>query len=242
MFAALTGIGLSAAAGLNAYIPFLIVALLSRYTSLIDLPTAFAWIESWWAITIGAVLLVTELVLDKIPIVDHINDAVATAIRPTVGGLVFAASASAEQLDDSAWMREHPWIGAVGGVLVAGTVHFAKATARPVVNVGTVGLGAPVVSTAEDVTSVGLSLAAILAPILVIVVLAFLIWGFIAARRALQRWRARVGRVLPGSVVPAPPDIRSSGALEQATLPHAPPNDAPPTPGQPRETLPPPPL
>ena len=50
MIAALTGMGLSAAAGLNAYIPFLIVALIARFTDLITLPTSFAWIESWWAI------------------------------------------------------------------------------------------------------------------------------------------------------------------------------------------------
>jgi hypothetical protein len=235
MFVALTGIGLSAAAGLNAYIPFLVVALLARFTSLIDLPSSFAWIESGWAITIGAALLLTELVLDKIPIVDHINDAVATAIRPTVGGLVFAASASAEQLDNSAWMRDHPWIGAIGGAIVAGTVHVAKATARPVVNVSTVGLGAPVVSTAEDVTSVGLSFAAILAPILVIVVLAFLVWGFIAARRALRRWRATVGRVIPGSVVPAPDERVLSGPAHE-------PAHADPTQARPPEALPPPPL
>ena len=67
MIAALTGMGLSAAAGLNAYIPFLIVALIARFTDLITLPTSFAWIESWWAIGIGSILLIAELVLDKIP-------------------------------------------------------------------------------------------------------------------------------------------------------------------------------
>nr|WP_311197892.1 DUF4126 domain-containing protein [Ornithinimicrobium sp. INDO-MA30-4] len=56
MLAALTGAGLSAAAGLNAYIPFLIVALVARYTEVINLPTQFAWIESGWAIGIAAVL------------------------------------------------------------------------------------------------------------------------------------------------------------------------------------------
>ena len=57
MFAALTGIGLSAAAGLNAYIPFLVVALLDRFTTVVDLPAGYAWMSSWWAIGIGAVLL-----------------------------------------------------------------------------------------------------------------------------------------------------------------------------------------
>ena len=46
------GNGLSAAAGLNAYIPFLIVALIAKYTDVITLPASYAWMESWWAIGI----------------------------------------------------------------------------------------------------------------------------------------------------------------------------------------------
>ncbi|MEP6856069.1 MAG: DUF4126 domain-containing protein, partial [Pedococcus sp.] len=75
MIVALTGMGLSAAAGLNAYIPFLLVALLARFSDVLTLPQSYAWIESWWAIGIGALLLLTEVVLDKIPAVDTVNDA-----------------------------------------------------------------------------------------------------------------------------------------------------------------------
>ena len=95
MIAALTGTGLSAAAGLNAYIPFLIVALVARFTDVITLPATYAWIESWWAIGIGSLLLLSEVVLDKIPAVDTVNDAVQTFIRPAMGGLIFAATAAA---------------------------------------------------------------------------------------------------------------------------------------------------
>ena len=54
MIAALTGMGLSAAAGFNAYIPFLIVALVARFSDFITLPQSYAWIESWWADISGA--------------------------------------------------------------------------------------------------------------------------------------------------------------------------------------------
>ena len=99
MIAALTGMGLSAAAGLNAYIPFLVVALLARFTDVVVLPTGFEWMESWWAIGIGAVLLLTEVTLDKVPAVDSVNDAVQTFIRPSMGGLMGAATAGAITLD-----------------------------------------------------------------------------------------------------------------------------------------------
>ena len=193
MIAALTGMGLSAAAGLNAYIPFLIVALVARFTDVITLPATYAWIESWWAIGIGAVLLLSEVVLDKIPAVDSVNDAVQTFIRPAMGGLVFAATAAAAELDSSTWMAAHPWVGIVRGVVVSGLVHTGKVAARPVVNMGTAGFGAPVVSTAEDGASVGLSLAALFAPLLCLVALILLAWVLIAGSLRVRRWRRRRG-------------------------------------------------
>ena len=105
MIAVLTGMGLSAAAGLNAYIPFLVVALIAKYTDLIVLPSAYGWIESWWAIGIGSALLLTEVVVDKVPAVDTVNDAVQTFIRPTMGGLLAAATAGAAELDKSVEMQ-----------------------------------------------------------------------------------------------------------------------------------------
>jgi hypothetical protein len=201
VIAALTGMGLSAAAGLNAYIPFLIVALIARFTDLITLPATYAWIESWWAIGIGSVLLLSEVVLDKIPAVDSVNDAVQTFIRPAMGGLIFAATAAAEDLDNSAWMASHPWVGIVLGVVVSGLVHAGKTAARPVINVGTAGFGAPVVSTAEDGISAGLSLAALFAPLLCLLALIVLAWVLIAGTLRVRRKRRRrdssLARVAP---------------------------------------------
>lgn len=189
MLELLTGMGLSAAAGLNAYIPFLVVALLARFTDVVVLPSGYTWIESGWAIGIAAVLLLAEVVLDKVPAVDTVNDAVQTFIRPSVGGLVFAASSAAGRLDHSTWMQEHSWVSVVLGVVVAGLVHTGKMTARPVVNGATVGLGAPVVSTAEDGVSTLLSLLAVLAPVLVVLALGLLVWLFVWMWLRVRRWR-----------------------------------------------------
>ena len=189
MIAVLTGMGLSAAAGLNAFIPFLVVALIARFTDIITLPQEFAWIESWWAIGIGAVLLFTEVVLDKIPAVDTVNDAVQTFIRPSVGGLIFAATSAAVEIDQSTWMAEHPWVGVGLGVIVSGLVHTGKVVARPPINAGTLGMGAPVVSAAEDTASVGLSLIAIFLPVLVVVALLLLGVGLFLLYRKIRRWR-----------------------------------------------------
>jgi hypothetical protein len=187
VIAALTGMGLSAAAGLNAYIPFLVVALVAKFTDVITLPASYAWIESWWAIGIGAVLLLAEVVLDKVPAVDTVNDAIQTFVRPASGGLIFAATTAASEIDNSAWMAQHPWVGVVLGIVVSGLVHSGKMAARPVVNATTLGAGAPVVSTVEDGASVGLSLLAIFLPVLGLLVLLalawFLVWAWLRVRR-----------------------------------------------------------
>ena len=94
MFAALTGAGLSAAAGLNAYIPYLVVALLARFTDVITLPSGFSWVESTPSIVIASILLVGEIIIDKIPAFDSVNDALGTIVRPASGAVVFAGTAS----------------------------------------------------------------------------------------------------------------------------------------------------
>lgn len=200
MLAALTGAGLSAAAGLNAYIPFLIVALISRFTDVITLPAQYAWIESNWAIGGATVLLLGEVVLDKIAVVDHINDAIGTFIRPATGGLIFAATAAAEDLEKgSSFMQDNPWVGVLLGIVTAGIVHTGKAVTRPVVNGSTLGMGTPVVSAAEDTASIGLSLVAIFLPVLVIFVLLLVLWGLFMLWRAANSRRRRRDQLATGS-------------------------------------------
>jgi hypothetical protein len=197
MLATLTGLGLSAAAGLNAYIPLLLVGVLARWTEVVSLPPEFAWIQSEWVLAAVAVLLAAEVVLDKVPLVDHVNDMVQTFVRPAVGGVIFAATAAAQQVDASPWMREHPWVGWLAGVAVAALVHAGKAGARPVVNTTTLGTATPLVSAAEDGASLALSLVALFAPLLVLAGL--LLLGLVMFL-ALRRRRRRRRRQRPGAV------------------------------------------
>ncbi|GIH74051.1 DUF4126 domain-containing protein [Planobispora longispora] len=200
MLAALTGLGLSTAAGLNAYIPLLVVGLLANTTDQVRLPQEFAWLANGWVLGIIGVLLLAEIVLDKVPVVDSVNDMIQTVVRPASGGVVFSATEAAARLDGSTWMAEHPWVSWVLGIGVALAVHVMKTTARPVVNASTAGVGAPVVSTVEDAGSLGISLVAIFLPVLVLVVvagLALLAWWVIRKVRRRRRMRGR-GGVRPG--------------------------------------------
>ena len=115
----LTGLGLATASGLNAYIPLLALGLLSRFTDLVTLPHGWAWLENGWVMAIVAVLLVVEIVADKIPALDSVNDAIQTFVRPTSGGIVFGSGTAAQTTpvtDPGAFAQSGQWIPIVVGV------------------------------------------------------------------------------------------------------------------------------
>jgi len=158
----LTAFGLSASAGLNAYIPLLIVAV-SAKIGLLTLGEQFEPLTSWWAIGVLIVLGIIELLVDKVPAADTVNDIINTFIRPAAGAILFAASANA--ITDV-----NPIFSVILGILVAGSVHTGKMLLRPAVTVTTGGVGNPIVSTIEDVISATTSLLAILLPWMVLLV------------------------------------------------------------------------
>ncbi|MBV6402755.1 MAG: hypothetical protein CNIPEHKO_03068 [Anaerolineales bacterium] len=169
-----TAFGLSASAGLNAYIPLLIVGLVARYTNLLNLSQPWDTLSNPWIILMLCILVIIEMLADKVPAVNHINDVIQTFIRPTAGAIAFAASANV--VTDVS-----PVLALAAGLLVAGTVHVAKAGAlRPAVTATTGGAGNVPVSIAEDIISTVLSIVAIILPILIgtliIVVGAFIIY------------------------------------------------------------------
>jgi hypothetical protein len=186
----LTGFGLATAAGLNAYIPLLALGLLSRFTDLVTLPHGWAWLENGWVMTIVAALLVVEIVADKIPALDSINDAVQTFVRPTAGGIVFGSGTAAQTsavADPGAFAQSGQWIPVAIGVVTALVVSLTKSTVRPAANVATAGMAAPVLSIVEDITSVGLVFLAILVPVLVLVAVLALVWAVIRIVRRRRR-------------------------------------------------------
>jgi uncharacterized membrane protein len=148
---------------------------------LVKLQAPFDLMGSWWAIGLLAVLLVIEIVADKIPAVDTINDGIQTFIRPAAGAILFAGSANVIT-------EIHPILSLGAGLLVAGGVHATKSVARPVVTVSTAGIGNPVVSTIEDIIALIVSLLAIVLPIIAAILLAaFLIFIILFVRLWRQR-------------------------------------------------------
>lgn len=161
----LSAFGLSASAGLNAYIPLLVVALLGRFTNLITLHPPWDTLTNSWVIVLLVVLALIEFFADKIPAVNHINDLIQTFIRPTAGAIVFAASANVIT-------EIHPVLALALGLLVAGGVHATKALAvRPAVTATTGGAGNVPVSMLEDLTAALVSILAVVVPVVIACVL-----------------------------------------------------------------------
>lgn len=180
--------GLSASAGLNAYIPLLAVALLGRFTNLIQLNSPWDAITSWWVIGALVVLSIIEFFADKVPAVNHINDLIQTFIRPAAGAVLFAASAKV--ISDV-----HPIFAMILGVLVAGSVHAVKSVAvRPAVTATTAGTANVPVSIAEDVVSTIVSVISVVIPALVVLLgILFVSWViWLMWRRANRATRARI--------------------------------------------------
>ena len=194
MLELLAGSGLAVAAGLNAYIPLLVLGLAGRFVPGVELPTGWAWLENGWVLAILVVLLVIELVADKIPAVDSVNDLIQTVVRPAAGGIAFgtgAATTTAVVTDPAAFFSSSAWVPVALGVVLALATHGVKATTRPLVNTATAGVGGPAISVVEDVSSLALSVLAILVPVLVVLALGGLVWLVLGTRARPRKRRGR---------------------------------------------------
>jgi hypothetical protein len=171
--------GLSASAGLNAYIPLLVIGVIAHYTNLIKLTSPYDALANPYILILIGILLIIEMLADKVPVANHINDLIQTFVRPAAGAIAFAASTNLIT-------GINPILALACGLLVAGSVHVAKsAVVRPAVTATTGGAGNVPVSIAEDVTSTVVSLLSILVPVamvvLIIIAIVLIIWWW--ARR-----------------------------------------------------------
>ncbi|SEE10689.1 DUF4126 domain-containing protein [Ruania alba] len=186
----LTGSGLALSAGLNAYVPMLVMGLLARFTTLVTLPPSWVWLTNDWVLIVLAVLLVIEVVADKVPAVDHVNDILQTLVRPTAGGIVFAAGSGAvtpATTDPGEFFTSAAMVPFVCGAILALLTHLGKAGVRAGVNLSTAGVGAPVASTVEDISAVALTALALVLPVLVLVFVAAAVVVVIQMRRKRLR-------------------------------------------------------
>jgi uncharacterized protein DUF4126 len=181
-----TALGLSTAAGLNAYIPLLTVGLLNRYTDLIDLPAPWDDLGDPLVLGVVGVVGVADFIGDKVPIVDHVLHVIGTVIAPVVGGVLAFASATAFDVS--------PGLTVPLGVAAALATQVGRTAARPVSTVTTGGGANPVVSFAEDGLSGALSITALVWPVVTAVLAVIVLVGVFLLWRKWSQFRSRIQR------------------------------------------------
>ena len=181
----LAAFGLSGSAGLNAWLPLFLSAVLDRL-GVVELAAPFDQFSSTTGLVVLGALMTLDLVGDKIPVVDNALHVVGTVVAPLSGAALFAG-----QTGDT---TDLPTLVAVllgGGT--AGVIQLGRSALRAASTATTAGVGNPVLSAAEDVGAGALTAVAFLFPVLAFLAVAAIgvaLWlsiarlrGRLAARR-----------------------------------------------------------
>ena len=142
-----SGIGLASCAGLRAFLPLFAVGLAGR-AEVIQLGRGFGWLASTPALVVLGTAVMAELLADKIPVVDHLLDALGLFVKPLAGTLAMAST-----LSDTSPLAAVV-LAFILGLPVASAVHLAKAKVRLVSSLATGGIANPLQSAAEDAVSI----------------------------------------------------------------------------------------
>jgi len=190
-----TPLGLAFASCLNAYLPLLAFALSVRWLHLYTVNPHFAFITQSWFIAALVILTLLDFVADKIPLIDHLWNAVHTFVRPIAGAVVaVVASSHALPVTHITAVTSHSGSGAavvalstipitgvgllviliIGGLLAA-LSHTTKATARLVSTITTAGFLNIVLSLVEDVLVLIVILLSLFASTTMLILLALFV-------------------------------------------------------------------
>lgn len=167
----LLGISLAAAVGFRIFIPLLIMSLAS-ITGHLSLSSGFEWIGTLPALIVFAAAALFELGAYFIPFIDNLLDTISgpTAV---VAGTVVMASSIVEMEPLLKWT-----LAIIAGGGAAGVVQSLTTITRGASSLTTGGLGNPVVAATETTASVGISMLAIIFPLMMgSFVLILLIWS-----------------------------------------------------------------
>lgn len=181
--AVLAALGLSGAAGLNAWLPLFVSALLDRL-DLVDLSGPFDDFSSTTGLIVLGALTTADFVGDKVPVVDSVLHGAGTVIAPISGALLFLGPTADETSLPTI-------VSLVVGALVAGSVHAGRSSLRPVSTATTGGLANPAVSFGEDVTAGVITALAFVVPVLAAALVLAVLVALVVVWRRLRRALAR---------------------------------------------------
>lgn len=167
------------ASGIRLYFVVCAVGLLG-YLDYVDLPQGLKVLEHPWVIGAAGFMLAMEFLVDKIPGLDTLWDALHTFVRIPAGALL-AAGASGDTLNALTVVA-----GLVGGTITAGT-HFTKTGSRAAINTSPEPVSNWAASFTEDAMVLGGIWFAFQHPLVFLVMLGFFL--LLAAWLLPKLWR-----------------------------------------------------
>ena len=195
-----TPFGLAFASGLNAYLPLLAFAVSVRWLHLYKVNPSFSFTTQTWFIVALAILTILDLVADKIPLIEHVWNAIHTVVRPIAGALV-AVAAGSHFISDTHITATRTVIAAsilpitgvgllilfllIGGVLAA-LSHTTKSTTRLVSTIATAGFLNIVLSFLENVLVFIAILLSLFVPVIMLILLVLFV--LIVGPRLIHIW------------------------------------------------------
>ncbi|WP_425618175.1 DUF4126 domain-containing protein [Anatilimnocola sp. NA78] len=179
VFSTCLGIGLAAACGFRIFVPMLILSIGAQADQL-ELGMGFEWLDSPVALTCLAVATALEIGAFYIPWLDNLLDTIATPAA-MVAGTILTASAVTDMTPLTKWT-----VAIIAGGGAAGMVQTGTVLVRGASTASTGGGGNFVVSTAEWISALLVTLLALIVPILATVVVLLMV-AYVIYRLANRR-------------------------------------------------------
>jgi hypothetical protein len=174
------GVGLAAAVGFRVFVPLPVISG-AAYTGHLTLSDSFAWLATPTALAMLSVAAIAEILTYYIPGVDNLLDAIATPAA-LVAGTIAAAAVMADLPPIVKWTTA----GIAGGG-AAGLTQSVSSLLRAKSTVMTGGFGNAVISTGELGGALLVSLLALAAPVVALMLVVVFVWlglRFLRRRRA----------------------------------------------------------
>jgi hypothetical protein len=174
------GIGLAAAVGLRVFLPLFVMSIAAHLGHL-ELSGQFEWLGTLAAMTMLGVAALLEILAYYFPGIDNLLDAIAT---PTaiVAGTIAAAAVMTDLPPIVKWTT-----AVIAGGGVAGLTQGATALLRAKSTATTGGFANPVIATGELGGSLLVTILAIAAPLVALVLIVLFLWFVVRLVRRLLR-------------------------------------------------------
>ncbi|AWL28178.1 DUF4126 domain-containing protein [Acinetobacter defluvii] len=165
------GIGLSAACGFRVFVPLLVMSI-AALIGWFEPMKGFEWLALPSVCIALGIATLCEIAAYYIPWVDNALDSIATPAAMVAGTLSTMAVSSGEMSQFAAWAAA---IIVGGGTATA--VQMSTVAVRGVSTATTGGIANPIVSTAEWIGAILVSILSFLVPVLVVIVgVIMMIW------------------------------------------------------------------